>query len=311
MPSFQKARSFLFYLSLISFFVGLPFIIASALGYKFNPYNFKFIKTGLIYIKTHPEGARIYLNGKLVPEKSPASITELTPGVYKLFIELENYYPWKAEVDVEAGKALRLDKIILFSLRPNLGQLNRERFSYFKVDSEKKIIYYLDLENRVIYRSGLDGSNFEDIANLPENFPQIIGFDFSPDRKKMFIFSQHQVSVISFDLDPELDFSDSPLMLEFPREKIINVFWHSDSYHLVVLTNKHVLVIESKPRGVPINLIRLNKEDPTGFYDQNENALYFSDSQRSPDGTTFNNLYKLELNTNLDLLDMIRKKSDE
>ena len=91
MLNFQRIRSSLFYLSVFLFFTGLPFIIAFSLGYKFNPHTLKFSKTGLIYVKTQPEGAKIYLNGKLIPDKSPATIHELVPAVYKVALELAQH----------------------------------------------------------------------------------------------------------------------------------------------------------------------------------------------------------------------------
>ena len=311
MSNSQKIRSLLFYFSVFLFFACLPFIIAFALGYKFNVHTLKFSKTGLIYLKTQPEGAKIYLNGKLMPERTPASIHDLIGGVYKIVLELAQHYPWRGEVDVEAGKALRIDKVILFPLRPELEQLNQERFSSFRVDTEKKAVYYLDQENKVVYKSNLDGSNFEDVASLPDNFTQIIDWDMSPDKKKIFISNNHQIGIIHFDAQDDHDYSDSPVLLDYPQEKITNVFWHSDSYHLIVLTNKHVGVIESRGRALPINLVKLNKEEAAAFYDCKADTLYFNDTQRSSDGSIYNNLYKLELNTDLYLLGILMKKANE
>jgi len=304
----QKARSFLFYLSLFIFFGGLPFILSFALGYKFNAQTLKFVKTGLIYIKTQPEGARIYLDGKLIPDKSPASIQELLPGVYKITLLLPKYYPWKSEVDVEAGKVSRIDKVILFPLRPDLQQLNQEGFSSFRVDIEKGAICYLDQENKIVYRSNLDGSNFEDIASLPEKFGQINGWDVSADRSKLFVFNAHQISVILLDSRDDYTYSDSFVYLDYPQEKIIKIFWHSDNYHLIVLTNRHVAVVESRPQAKPVNLVELSKEPTEASYDNRRQVLYFSDSQRSPDGFSYNNLYKLELSPEFFLLERLMKK---
>jgi len=61
---------------------------------------------------------------------------------------------------------------------------------------------------------------------------------------------------------------------------------------------------------LPVRLVKLNKEDPVGYYDRNSNILYFNDSIRSQDGSVFNNLYRLDLNTNLDLLGIIRKNDE-
>lgn len=305
MLNFQRIRGALFYLSVFLFFAGLPFILSFALGYKFNVRTLKFAKTGLIFVKTQPDGAKIYLNGKLIPDRSPASMRELLPGVYKVTIELKQHYPWKGEVDVEAGKVSRLDKVILFPLRPNLQQLNQERFSSFRIDTDKKLIYYLDQENKVVYRSNLDAGNFEDVASLPEKFKQIAGWQVSEDKRKLFVFNQRQIGVVFFDNQDDYGYPDSPVFLDYPQEKIANVFWHSDSYHLIVLTDKHVQVIESRPRALPVNLVELNKEGASAFYDNKENALYFSDSQRSPDGSFYNNLYKLDLSPDLLLLERL------
>ncbi|MDD5561507.1 MAG: PEGA domain-containing protein [Candidatus Omnitrophica bacterium] len=309
---FQRARSVLFYLSLLLFFGGLPFILSFALGYKFNTHTLKFVKTGLIYIKTQPEGSSIYLDGKLVPEKSPASVQELLPGVYKITLALKKYYPWRSEVYVEAGKVSRIDKVILFPLRPDLEQLNQAGFSSFRVDNERGEIYYLDQVGRIVYKSSLDGSNFEDIASLPEKFSQINGWEVSADKTKMFIFGPHQISVIFFDDRNDYEYSDSFVYLDYPQERVIKVFWHTDSYHLIVLTNKHVAVVESRPLSKTVNLIELNKEASEAFYDNKRQVLYFSDNQKGPDGTSYNNLYKLELSPELYILErLMKKRGDE
>ncbi|MDP2831042.1 MAG: hypothetical protein Q8O02_02180, partial [Candidatus Omnitrophota bacterium] len=189
--------------------------------------------------------------------------------------------------------------------RPNLRQLNQEKFSSFRLDTEKKVVYYLDQEKKVLYRSNLDASNFEDIASLPDKFTQVNGWEVSSDKRKLFIFNQHQISVIFFDTQVDYEYAASTVFLDYPQEKIIDVFWHSDSYHLVVLTDKNVQVIESRPGAVPINLVTLNKAGSAAFYDTKEDTLYFSDSQRSLDGSFYNNLYKLELSANLYLLEKL------
>jgi len=304
----QKVRGILFFLGLLIFFTGLPYILSFALGYKFNPHTLKFVKTGLIYIRTQPEGAKIYLNNKLTTDKSPASIQELVPGVYKVALELEQYYPWKAEVEVQEGKATRLDKIILFPLRPDLQQLNQEKFSTFHADFQKELIYYLDQEQNLVYRSNLDGSNFEDIATLPDNFTGIKGWEVAEDKAKMFIFNAHQIAVIFFDTRDNYEQPDSPVFIEYPREKILQVFWHSDSYYLIVVTNRHITAIESRLQATPVNLADLSKENTTAFYDNKRDILYFSDMQKAPDGAVYNNLYRLELSANFYLLERLMKK---
>jgi len=309
--AFQRIRSVLFYLSLIVFFGTLPFILSFALGYKFNSHTLKFVKTGLIYIKTQPEGASIYINGRLMPDKSPASIQELLPGVYKVALKLAKYYSWRGEIDVEAGKVSKIDKVILFPFRPNLEQLNRGGFSLFRAYPDKGEIYYLDEPAGVVYKSGLNGDNFEDVASLPDKFGRISGWDVSPDREKLFIFNSHQIGIISLDDRDDYIYADSYISLDYPREGITAVFWHSDSYHLIVLTDRHVAVVESRPLAKPVNLVELNKEPRQVFYDNKRQEIYFSDAQRRPDGTVYSNLYRLQLSPELYLLERLIKRTDE
>jgi hypothetical protein len=291
------------------FFTGLPLILSYALGYKFNVRAFKFVKTGLIFVKTQPAGAQIYLNNRLITERSPASMQELLPGSYNVTLELAQHYPWKGQVEVEAGKVSRVDKVILFPVRPNLEQLNQEKFSSFRIDNEKKVVYYLDQEKNVVYRSNLESGNFEDIASLPDKFTQVNGWEVAPDRSKLFIFNHHQISVIFFDNQRDYDHPASAVILDYLQARVINVFWHSDSYHLVVLTDKNIQVIESRLGVLPVNLVELNKAGAAAFYDTKEDALYFSDSQRGSDGSFYNNLYKLELSANLYLLEKLITQS--
>jgi len=61
----QRIRAILFYLSVVIFLMGLPFILSFALGYNFDRRTFKFTKTGLLVLKTQPSGASVYLDEKL------------------------------------------------------------------------------------------------------------------------------------------------------------------------------------------------------------------------------------------------------
>jgi len=297
--AFQRLRTGLFYLSVAVFCAGLPFILSFALGYKFNLHTFKFTKTGIIFIKTQPEGVSIYFNNKLLNDKTPASIQELLPGSYNIRLELKNHYPWRADVEVEEGKVSRVDKVILFPLRPDLQQLNQKKISVFRAYPQQRAIYYLDKDEALVYKSDLNGENFQDIASLPENFPEITGWEVSPDQAKLFLFGAHQIAVAYLDSSDVYAYSDSPIILDYPRRKICKVFWHSDSYHLVVVTNKDIEVIEARPQASGVRLVRLNPGEVSVFYDGSEDMLYFTDPQRDADNLIYNNLYKMEISPNL------------
>lgn len=298
----QKIRAFLFYSGVFIFFIGLPFILSSALSYKFNPRIFRFAKAGLIALKTQPQGADIYLNGALLNEKTPATINELLPGEYNLRLELEDYSPWSAVVNVEAGNVRKMDKIILFPLRPNIKQLNKEKISSFWVDEEKDKVYYLNQEEGIIYKSDLEGENFELIGSFTPMRPFPIKWKISPDKEKLLAFNLHQIAMVNLRPSHKPYSAESPLVVDFPDRKIIDIFWHSDSYHLILITDSNIEVQEAILQSVPVNLVNLNKKNTSAFYDENKDALYFIDNQKAADGKFYDNLFKLELGIKFSLI---------
>jgi len=297
MFAFQRIRAVLFYLSVAVFLIGLPFILSFALGYKFNLLTMKFTKTGIISLRSQPDGAQIYLNKKLLKEESPASIQELLPGSYNISLKLKGYYSWSADLYVEAGKVIRADKIILFPLRPNLQELNQKEVAAFRIYPEKNALYYLDQKEKAVYKSDLRGENFADAAGIPENFQEIKGWEVSPDLSKMFLFNASQIAVVY--LESRYAYSDSPIFFDYPQAKILQAFWHSDSFHLVIVTNQDIEVIESRPQAAGIKLVKLNRENIAAVYNQKEDALYFTDFQRGADNFMHNNVYKLEISPGL------------
>ena len=302
----------MFYLSVLIFLIGLPFILSFALGYKFDRRNFKFTKTGLVSIKTQPQGASIYFDKKLLNDKTPTTLNELLPDTYNIRLELEYYYPWHDDVNVEAGKVTRLDKVILFPLRPNIKQLNKERISDFWIDQERGFVYHVNQEDSGIYRSDLYGDNYEEIAKVLPIAPAPIKWKISPDREKLSYFNEHQIGLLYLQPHKEMLPLELPFVLNYPSAKIIDVFWHSDSYHLIVVSNKNIEVLEAKSGSLPMTLVNLTKKNTPAFYDLRTDTLYFLDYQRAADGNLYNNLYRLELSARIfPLQELIKLKPNE
>lgn len=308
----QKIRAILFYTSVLLFFAGLPYILSYALGYKFDPRTLKFTKTGIIAIETQPAGANVYLNGKLLDKTTPVTIQELLPGKYNVRIELEKHYSWSVDTNVEGRRVNRLDKIILFPLRPNVKKLNKEKISFFWVDKERGRIYYVDFKENVIYKSDLDGEDFQDIGTLPEMLPHPKKWKLSPNKSKLLFYNLNQIAVVTLELEEGMPIPDSAVLLNLADTRIVDVFWHSDSYHIIVVTEKAIDALEAQPKAVPVELASLNKKNTTVFYDDTKDVLYFLDSQKASDENYYDNVYKLELNTkSFPFQNLIKTKENE
>ena len=295
----QRIRSFLYHICVAIFLIGLPMILSFALSYKFNPRTFKFTKAGLVSIKTQPQGASIYLNGKLLEDRTPATINELLPGSYNVKLELEEYYPWQSNTYVDAGKVTRLEKVILFPLRANVKQLNKEKITSFWVDKEKGKVYYLDAEELAVFRSDLEGNDFEETGDLSGVSAAQKKWKVSPDRKKILLFSQHQIAVVNLEQQNKPVDMQEAVILEYSDYRINDAFWHSDSYHVILVTDRDIQVTEAKSEPMTVSLVNLYKRNAPVFYDESNDTLYFLDTQKAADGKLYDNVYKLELGSRL------------
>jgi len=304
----QKIRGILFYLSVSIFLLGLPFILSYALGYKFNPRTLKFTQTGLISIKTQPQGAHIYLDSKLLNEKTPATLSELLPGTYSIKLESENYYSWEMQVDVHPRRITRIEKVILFPKRLNIKQLNKDSVSYFYIDQERKNIYYFNRQDSILYESDLEGERFKELSVLPKAFKGIPkGLKLSEDKEKILLFNSHQICVLYLSPRGSLLYGQNPLMLDYPGRQIIQVFWHSDSYHLILVTDKNISVLETNVPSNELSLVNLNGFPSELFYDVDRDNLYFSDYQMGNDGAIYENVYKLEFSEKASIISSVVK----
>jgi hypothetical protein len=291
----QKIRTVLYYFSITVFLIGLPFILAFAFSYKFDRRSFTFTKTGIISIRTQPPGALVTLDKQALPDKTPMSVSELLPGRYTVALELEGYYPYVSEIDVDAGRVARLEKIILFPLRPDIQQINRERISFFWCDETKSSLYYVNRDENAVYRSDLDGKRFEQVCSYAPITPQPKKWEVSPDKTRLFYFNARQVGIVTLPQGRKNRGPESSIILNFPSDVINDVFWYADSYHVILICSKRIIICEARADAAPVTLVNLTKRNASGFYEAHSDSLYFIDSQEAPDGNVYDNLYRLEM----------------
>ena len=302
----------MFYLCCLVFLLGLPSILAYTVGYQFDRKTFKFTRTGLISIKTDPAGASVFLDKVLFSEKTPCSINEVLPGAHHIELALEGYYPYSSDIEVSPSKVSRMEKVILFPLRPDVKQLNKDRISSFWIADPHDQIYYINLEESAVYKSDIDGEHFKLAANfIPLHLPAK-KWIFSPDRQKLLYYNAHQIGLVSLEPEAAPLTQSSQFVIDYLEDNILHVFWDADNYHLIAAGEKKIAILEAKQDAVPFTLVNLNKRDSQVVFDPREETLYFSDSQRAEDGKLYDNVYKLELRAKLyPFMDFMRLKSND
>lgn len=106
-------RKIFFYLFSLIYLTLCPLVVLYAFGYIFNPKKLEIVRTGLVHLSTIPSHATVYIGKSRYKEKTPANLRELQPGKYSLNAYLKDYRPWSREVNVEAGKTLIFDCLLL------------------------------------------------------------------------------------------------------------------------------------------------------------------------------------------------------
>lgn len=96
-------------------------VIFWARGFKPNFKTGGIDRTGQIVVTTTPDGASVYLNDRLT-SASDTTIGFLDPGIYKVKIQKEGYFPWEKEVFVKADLATQIDAL-LFPQAPEIKPL--------------------------------------------------------------------------------------------------------------------------------------------------------------------------------------------
>lgn len=109
--------------AILGLFFGLILIsiIAYARGYRFNFSDRQFVSTGILAVNSSPDGARIYIDGKL----KGATNTNITiaPGNYDIEIRKEGYTTWKENSVAVKGEVVTQIFALLFPQNPSLSPI--------------------------------------------------------------------------------------------------------------------------------------------------------------------------------------------
>src|SRR4030043_1252596 len=118
-----KVRVILFLITILTVGIAGFFISFYARGYKFNPKTLKFSPSGLLLIKSNPDGAQIFINGEL---KTITNVNlSLVPGTYDIDLKKDGYNSWTKRLTIEKEivkefEAHLFRKTLLFFLFPLL-----------------------------------------------------------------------------------------------------------------------------------------------------------------------------------------------
>lgn len=110
---------FTIFLITTAFVLGVGYLFSLvARGYRIDPGNLRVHSTGLLVLTSEPNGAEIWINGKL-ESASNATIT-LPPDTYDVELKKDAYIPWKKRLTVKKEEVTKYDTL-LFPIAPSLS----------------------------------------------------------------------------------------------------------------------------------------------------------------------------------------------
>ncbi len=131
-------RRIIYLIFMAVFFIMLPLIILSAMGYRFNSKKNVLQKTGIIFLETKPKDVNVYLNGQLVEQSTPVRLKNLLPNKYEVAVSKQGYSAWQKKIDVYQGQTTFLQYVRLFknNIQPEL-LMSDEIIDMKKSDDDK------------------------------------------------------------------------------------------------------------------------------------------------------------------------------
>jgi len=100
----------------------------------------KVTQTGMLYVRSNPEGAKVYLNGKAVTATN-STISSLAPSKYTVRVTKEGFDPWEKEVEV-FNELVTDITALLISKSPRLEPITNYGVSTFAMSHDGTKIAY-------------------------------------------------------------------------------------------------------------------------------------------------------------------------
>jgi len=124
-------RRILYSFFIFLFFLIAPLLILYSLGYRYDFVKGSLEKIGVLFIKSYPKSANIFLNNKLQANKTPTQIVNLISNTYDVRIEKEGYHTWQKNLEVRPQETTFAEEVTLF--KNNLEYINLLEGEYINI----------------------------------------------------------------------------------------------------------------------------------------------------------------------------------
>jgi|GEM_PF-7081624 len=138
-----RFRRALFLGAFFLFTIIAPVVILRASGYRYSFQQGELVPTGTLVLKSYPDGARIFINRREEPTRTPAEVQGLSPSRYLLEVNVDGFRPWRKEVEVVANRISVENQILLIPKRIAISSILNEEVRTFAVSPDGQNLLYV------------------------------------------------------------------------------------------------------------------------------------------------------------------------
>ena len=180
-----RTRRILYSFFIAIFAIAAPTLVLYTAGFRYDfKYN-RIVETGSLVIKSYPENASIYIDGKLLEQTTPTIINTILPGKINLLVEKEGYHRWEKTIEIFHRVSTFEESIKLYPNTDPKSIIDLNVKKYWWNNKQDKIAYTTNSNELRLFNT----LNQKDtlIANLDKN--DLTGFSWSP-HDDQFIFGR-------------------------------------------------------------------------------------------------------------------------
>jgi len=195
-------RRILYLIAFALFFIIAGLVALYAAGLRYNLDRGLIERVGVFYIKSYPEGASIFLNGRPTDKKTPQRILNLAPGAYAVSVERSTYGTWSKSLEIKAGQTTFVRDIVLFKEFPQFASLSAGGSDFVRRPDGTSYVYIAT--DGSIHLTNVE--NEKDFVIESESEPSRIDA-ISPDGSKLIYSSLTGLHILDINSEIETDIS--------------------------------------------------------------------------------------------------------
>ncbi len=274
---YKLMRRIFFWLFFFAFIISLPLVIFYSLGYQFNPNLKRFQKTGIISIKSSPQNAEVYLQGNKIQEVTPCDLKELLPGVYKIKLEKEGFYPYQIDVDVRSSFVSVLDAILIPKIKDvEKVKLETNFYKLFAMEHlfGKRIIAFAQDGIYILNEELEEITKISPLDLTEEQIESIQGI--REGRNNLVFWNPSDIWLIDYGawgIKKELRLEH----LYHSANEIREVFFGFKDRYLIIQTGNKIIARDIRNKDIIFEIYYLTDKDAEIYYDNSSDSLFIKD----------------------------------